>query len=215
MVLLVRKVSTGAQRGIGAAVAAGGAILAFYFYRSYAPVNAVAPEIFQQFNPYFVVFLTPVVVGLFTFLRSRGKEPSTPRKIGIGMILAAIGFLVMIFSSIGLPSPASLEGAPSPDRVSAYWLMSSYFTLTIAELFLSPMGISFVSKVAPPRFQGLMQGGWLAATALGNKLLFVGSTMWGRYELVYVWAFFVVCCLISAAFIFAMVKKLEAATSES
>ena len=129
------------------------------------------------------------------------------------MVLAAIGFIIMVISSISLLSPAELAGVPSPDRVSPYWLISTYLILTIAELFLSPMGLSFVSKVAPPRFQGLMQGGWLGATALGNQLLFVGSSMWVVFSLWQVWAVFVVCCLISAAFIFSILKRLEAATS--
>ena len=215
VVLLARRASTTIHRGIGLALAGGGAAMSWYLYGTYADSNPIEAEIFQQFNPYFVVFLTPVVVGLFTWLRNKGKEPSTPRKIGIGMILAAIGFAIMIFGSFGLVSPADLAGTPSPDRISPYWLMSTYFTLTVAELFLSPMGISFVSKVSPPRFQGLMQGGWLGATALGNQLLFIGSSMWVRFDIWMVWCVFVVCCLISATFIFSILKKLEAATSDA
>jgi POT family proton-dependent oligopeptide transporter len=90
--------------------------------------------------------------------------------------------------------------------------MSSYLILTIAELFLSPMGLSFVSKVAPSRFQGLMQGGWLLATAIGNKLLFVGSLLWGKTELWQLWLVFIFCCLASAAFIFSIIRRLEGAT---
>jgi len=214
-VFLARRTSTGLQRGVGGGLLAAGGAAAWYLYGTYKDLNPIDPEIYQQFNPYFVVFLTPVVVGLFGWLRDRGREPSAPRKIGIGMILAAVGFVVMIFGSIGLTSPAELGDAPSPERVSAYWLMSSYFILTIAELFLSPMGLSFVSKVAPPRFQGLMQGGWLAATAIGNKLLFVGSSLWVRVDIWLVWLIFVVCCLVSVAFIFSILKKLEAATSDA
>ena len=212
VVLLVRKASATHHRLIGALLAGGGAAMAWYLYGTYPLVNSIEAEIFQQFNPYFVVFLTPVIVGLFAWLNARNMEPSTPRKIGIGMILAAIGFVIMLVGAVGLPSPFELAGAPSPDRVSPYWLLSTYFTLTVAELFLSPMGISFVSKVAPPRFQGLMQGGWLGATALGNQLLFIGSSMWVAFDLWMVWLVFVVCCMISATFIFSIVKKLEAAT---
>ena len=97
-------------------------------------------------------------------------------------------------------------------RVSPSWLISSYLILTIAELFLSPMGLSFVSKVSPVRFQGLMQGGWLLATATGNKLLFVGGYFWDKIELWQLWAIFVVCCLLSAAFIFSIMKRLERTT---
>jgi POT family proton-dependent oligopeptide transporter len=101
---------------------------------------------------------------------------------------------------------------PDSSRVVPYWLMSSYLVLTIAELFLSPMGLSFVSKVAPPRFQGLMQGGWLLATAVGNKFLFIGSDFWGKLDLWQLWAIFVVCCLLSAVFIFSIMKRLERVT---
>jgi POT family proton-dependent oligopeptide transporter len=213
--LLLRKASTGLHRGIGAALVLVGGGGGYALVRSYAPSNAIEPEIFQQFNPFFVVFLTPVVVGFFAWLRARGKEPSTPRKIGIGMVLAAIGFVIMAVGSMSLLAPASLAGAPSPDRISAQWLISTYLVLTVAELFLSPMGISFVSKVAPPRFQGLMQGGWLGATALGNQLLFVGSSMWVRLQIWQVWLIFVVCCLLSAGFIFGILKRLEGATGGS
>lgn len=215
VIFLVQKGATAGKRALGAGMAVAGAVLAYLLHGSYAEQNLIEPEIFQQFNPYFVVFLTPVVVAFFAWLRARNLEPSTPRKIGIGMVLAAVAFLVMVASSISLLSPAELGGAVSPDRVSPYWLISTYLILTVAELFLSPMGISFVSKVAPPRFQGLMQGGWLGATALGNQLLVVGSLMWVRFEVWQVWATFVVCCLISAAFIFSILKRLESATSNS
>ncbi|MEJ2595229.1 MAG: peptide MFS transporter [bacterium] len=174
--------------------------------------SRIEPELFQQFNPIFIVFLTPVIIGFFAYLKKRNKEPSTPRKIGIGMIIAALGFVLMIFASIGLVSPNDLGGEPAPGRVSVYWLIDTYLILTIAELFLSPIGISFVSKVSPPRFQGLMQGGWLFATAIGNKLLFVGSSLWVRIELWQLWTVFVVCCLLSAVFIFSIMKRLERLT---
>jgi len=156
-----------------------------------------------------------VIVGFFAWQRSRDAEPSTPRKIGIGMLLAALGFVVILLGSFNLVSPSDLDGAPSPDRVSPYWLISTYLVLTVAELFLSPMGLSFVSKVSPPRFQGMMQGGWLFATAIGNKLLFVGSEMWVRIEVWQVWLIFIVCCLISAAFIFSILKRLERVTKKA
>ena len=173
--------------------------------------NSISPEIFQSFNPLFIVALTFPVMGAFAWLAKKGIEPSTPKKIGIGMVIAAIGFIIVLISSIGLPSPSSLAGAPvnELDRVSPYWLISSYLILTIAELFLSPMGLSFVSKVAPSRFQGLMQGGWLLATAVGNKLLVVGTILWDKVGLGTLWLVFIVCCLISAAFIFSIIKRLE------
>ncbi len=173
--------------------------------------NSISPEVFQSFNPLFIVALTFPVMAAFGWLSKKGIEPSTPKKIGIGMIIAAIGFIVVLISSIGLQSPSSLAGAPvnELDRVSPYWLISSYLILTVAELFLSPMGLSFVSKVAPSRFQGLMQGGWLLATAVGNKLLVVGTILWDKVELTTLWLVFIICCLVSAAFIFSILKRLE------
>jgi proton-dependent oligopeptide transporter, POT family len=173
--------------------------------------NSISPEVFQSFNPLFIVALTFPVMGAFAWLAKKGIEPSTPKKIGIGMIIAAIGFIVVLISSTGLPSPSSLAGAPVNEaaRVSPYWLISSYLILTIAELFLSPMGLSFVSKVAPSRFQGLMQGGWLLATAVGNKLLVAGAILWDKVALSTLWLVFIVCCLVSALFIFSILKRLE------
>ena len=200
------------NKGIGAVLTIAGSYLVYYFYSKMPAQNPIEPEIFQQFNPLFIVALTPFIVWFFSWLRNRNIEPSTPRKIGIGMILAAVGFSVLIASSIGLVSQVDLAGEPSPERISAHWLIVTYLVLTFAELFLSPMGISFVSKVSPPRFQGLMQGGWLGATAVGNLLLWIGSSMYIRLELWQVWLIFVVCCLSSAIFIFSIMKRLEAAT---
>jgi len=212
IVMLVQKKSSSMNKAIGAGLTIVGAYLVYYFFKGMPAANPIEPEIFQQFNPLFIVALTPVVVWFFAWLRNRNIEPSTPKKIGIGMILAALGFSVMIASSIGLVSQVNLAGEPSPERISAHWLISTYLVLTFAELFLSPMGISFVSKVSPPRFQGLMQGGWLGAAAVGNSLLWIGSSMYIRLELWQVWLIFVVCCLVSAAFIFSIMKRLEDVT---
>ncbi|MCE4565451.1 peptide MFS transporter [Maribellus sp. CM-23] len=213
IVLLVRK-GTSKQRMIGLAMTIAFGALAFFLYNKAAGNNDIQPEVFQSFNPLFIVSLTFLVSGIFTWLSDRGKEPSTPRKIGIGMIIAAFGFLLMVVGSLDIVSPFELNGSPVPDssRISPYWLMNSYLILTVAELFLSPMGLSFVSKVSPPRFQGLMQGGWLLATAVGNKLLGIGSFFWDKIEIWQLWAIFVVCCLLSAAFIFTIMKRLERLT---
>lgn len=214
LVMLLSKKMKKQMRILGGVLFAGLGFLTWYFYSHGNPENAIAPEIFQSFNPLFIVSLTFLVMGIFTWLANRGKEPSTPKKIGIGMIIASFGFLIMLVASLDVVSPVQLQGEAVPDtsRVSPYWLMSSYLVLTIAELFLSPMGLSFVSKVSPVRFQGLMQGGWLLATAVGNKLLGIGSYFWDRLELWQLWAIFVVCCLASAAFIFSIMKRLERLT---
>ncbi|WP_297091767.1 peptide MFS transporter [uncultured Draconibacterium sp.] len=213
LVLLVKKGEL-KTRVIGGIMFVVAGTITYLFYHQAEASNDIQPEVFQSFNPLFIVALTFLVSGIFTWLADRGKEPSTPRKIGIGMIIAAVGFLIMVIGSFDIVSPFELNGNPVPDssRVSTYWLMNSYLVLTIAELFLSPMGLSFVSKVSPARFQGLMQGGWLLATAVGNKLLGIGSYFWEKIEIWQLWAIFVVCCLISAAFIFAIMKRLERLT---
>jgi POT family proton-dependent oligopeptide transporter len=211
LVLMVRK-------GVGKIVRLSGGLLlvvalviAYFKIVNAANMNAISPEIFQSFNPLFVVALTFPVMGFFAWLNKKNIEPSVPRKIGFGMIIAAAGFIILLISSLNLSSPHELNGSPVPDadRVSSYWLISIYLVLTVAELFLSPMGLSFVSKVAPSRFQGLMQGGWLLATAVGNKLLFVGTLLWDKVQLWQLWLVFILCCLTSAAFIFSILKRLE------
>ncbi|KAF0233537.1 MAG: major facilitator, partial [Prolixibacteraceae bacterium] len=220
IVLLFNKAKTLKLAGVAMTLVFGA--LVWFFMSGFESSNPIAPEVFQSFNPLFIVALTFPVMGVFTWLRSKNMEPSTPRKIGIGMVIAAVGFVVILVGSIGLVSPHELQfiengvtkynPVPDSSRVVPYWLISSYLVLTIAELFLSPMGLSFVSKVAPPRFQGLMQGGWLLATAVGNKFLFVGSDFWGKLDLWQLWAIFVVCCLLSAVFIFSIMKRLETVT---
>jgi dipeptide/tripeptide permease len=343
--------SESAKGKIFSGVLASG-VLAFLVYRAMgiAPTaeESVAAPIFQQFNPFYVVALTPVSMAIFGSLARKGKEPSAPRKIAFGMLVAAIGFAIMAFGSQGLNTPneqqraiafnkaeafaakcytiapnvdalkeadgkanadikaaqdfmgklndktrpvftdvynaacviaaaevanevveetavveepvveetvaevvetpaveeaeAVAEVVETPEvvevvettstevaeaeatlaaikadtkeekRTSPYWLIFTYLVLTFAELLLSPMGISFVSKVAPPKLKGLMMGGWFVATAIGNMLVAVGGFLWAGIPLWSVWAVFIALCLISALFMFAMMKRLESAT---
>lgn len=178
---------------------------------------AILPQIFQQFNPFYVVALTPVSLAIFGALAKKGKEPSAPRKIAYGMIVAAIGFGVMALASRGLASPTELgqTGGVSNQLVSPNWLISTYLVLTFGELLLSPMGISFVSKVAPPKYKGLMMGLWFGATAIGNYLTAVVGYIWeSGLTLWLIWGVLILVCLVSAAFMFLMMKRLEKATSE-
>ena len=297
----------------------------------------VAAPIFQQFNPCFVVGLTPISVALFGWLGARGKEPSAPRKIAYGMIVAAIGFGVMIFASLGIePLEAQvtekfnidesmkakteeidkeaqklidartakfnetkeqiqtelskrqkqvddqaaaqlaqattvkdkseinksaavlkannsgqyeqiteiarlaydnevngIKSAAAQQKIQAQtvakmakaevegqieqggllvspgWLILTYLVLTFAELLLSPMGISFVSKVAPPQYKGMMMGGWFVATAVGNFLTVIPALLWCKVPLYVVWTTLAVLCLVSFIFIFSQMKRLE------
>ena len=340
------------------------AVLAILVYRATGITSSteveVAAPIFQQFNPFYVVALTPVSMAIFGALARKGKEPSAPRKIAFGMLVAAIGFAIMAFGSQGLNTPdqqqraiainkaedfatkcytvaadvealkaidvkamaetekatettteveaeakmsenvkaaqdfmsklndktrpvftevynaqcvvcaekpvevaevapvaevaevapvaevaevaevapvaevaevvevaevapamtveeakavlTGYEGDKKETRTSPYWLIFTYLILTFAELLLSPMGISFVSKVAPPKYKGLMMGGWFVATAIGNLLVSVGGFLWAGLPLWSVWTVFIVLCLISALFMFVMMKRLESAT---
>ncbi|MBQ5829412.1 MAG: peptide MFS transporter [Alistipes sp.] len=297
--------SEGAKAKIFSGVLAS-AILAFLVYRAMgieatAEISVAAP-IFQQFNPFYVVALTPVSMAIFGSLARKGKEPSAPRKIAYGMLVAAIGFMIMAVGSNGLNTPneqqraiavdkaeafakeyytvaataedfetlkgdaevaatikpatdfmgklnkntrpvffdvynasvtvlkaneaedntavaeaedslAAIKADTKPEtRTSPYWLIFTYLILTFAKLLLSPMGISFVSKVAPPKLKGLMMGGWFVATAIGNMLVAVGGFLWAGLPLWSVWTVFIVLCLISALFMFIMMKRLEAVT---
>ena len=175
------------------------------------------PQQFQQFNPFFVVALTPVSMAVFGALAKRDKEPSSPKKIGLGMIVAGLGFAIMAMASVHLLSPAELKatGGVSSTLVSPNWLISTYLVLTFAELLLSPIGISFVTKVAPPKYKGMMMGCWFCVTAIGNYLTSVIAKIWGTgMPLWMVWGVLVVLCLLSATFIFSIMKKLESATKE-
>lgn len=191
------------------------AVLTYLRYSTYPEVSPFQPQRFQHFNPFFIVALSPLVIGVFSYLNKIGKEPSAPRKIGIGMLLTAASFSILVIASLRLPSPAELGGRVAPPEylVSVYWLISTYFLLTIAELFLSPMGISFVSRVAPPKYKGLMQGGWFAATATGNYLVGLVGYLWMKVPLWALWSILVVACLLSAAFMFSIMKRLEKAAS--
>ena len=180
----------------------------WYFYSvTPDPLTGIQPQEYQQFNPFYVVALTPFSLAFFGWLAKRKSEPSAPRKIGYGMIMAAVAYGVMLVGSLAITG--------TPASVSPNWLISTYLLLTFAELLLSPMGISFVSKVAPPKLKGSMMGGWFAATAVGNYLVSIPMLLWGKISTAMLWGILVTICLVSAAFIFSIMKKLEAATSDS
>ena len=170
---------------------------------------AILPQQFQQFNPFFVVALTPVSLAIFGALAKKGKEPNAPHKIGLGMLVAACGFIIMALGSFGLPTPNDLAAGAHADLVSPNLLISTYLVLTFGELLLSPMGISFVSKVAPPKYKGMMMGGWFVATAVGNYLVAIIGYLWGGIPLWIVWSVLICLCLLSALFIFSIMKKLD------
>ncbi len=137
-------------------------------------ISVWSTNLSQSINPGWVIILTPLVVAFFTWLRRRKKEPSTPTKIAFGLFVSALSALVML--------AAVKAGENGAEKVSVWWLIGCYGVITIGELFLSPMGLSLVSKLSPPRITALMMGGWFLSTSIGNKLSGVLASMWDKYE---------------------------------
>lgn len=209
---------TSKGKTVAAVVCLAAAGLLGYKYTCVSGTTAIDAPIFQQFNPFFVVALTPVSMAIFGALAKRGKEPSAPVKIALGMLVAAVAYVVMSVACYGLPVPefaesvnAAGEAVKTPLHmadVTPNLLVSTYLILTFAELLLSPMGISFVSKVAPPKYKGMMMGGWFVATALGNFLVAIPGWLWG-IQLWILWLVLAGLCLLSYLFISSQMKKLK------
>ena len=196
---------TSKARIINAIVIAVGVCILGYNYVNLEPEISLSAPIFQQFNACFVVMLTPVSIALFGWLAKKGKEPKAPVKIGLGMLVAGAAYLLMTLSCIGLPATDHPNHVAD---VTPNLLISTYLILTFAELLLSPIGISLVTKVAPPKYKGMMMGGWFVATALGNKLVSIPGHMWDM-DLTIVWGTLMCICLVAALFIFSIIKKLN------
>ncbi|MDD3405443.1 MAG: peptide MFS transporter [Paludibacteraceae bacterium] len=189
------------------------------FARDFVITSSIPPEIWQAVNPFFVIALTPIIMWIFGALSRRGKEVSTPKKIAIGMGIAALAYLFLaIFSAVkSYPSGEEFRAMDialqTPMKAGPWVLIVTYFFLTVAELFISPLGLSFVSKVAPKNLQGLCQGLWLGATAVGNLLIWIGPLMYNNFSSQWMcWAVFLAVCLISMSVMFGMVKWLEKVT---
>ncbi|MBO8483916.1 MAG: peptide MFS transporter [Bacteroidetes bacterium] len=192
------------------------------FARDFVTTDSIAPEIWQAVNPFFVIVLTPIVMWVFSTLRKkRGKDISTPRKIAIGMLIAGIAYLFLtVFAAVmGYPSGEEFRSldvaAQNAVKAGPWVLIVTYFFLTVAELFISPLGLSFVSKVAPKNLQGICQGLWLGATAVGNLLIWIGPLMYNSFSHQWMcWLVFMVICLISMGVMLGMVKWLERITMD-
>ena len=191
------------------------------FARDFIVTSSIPPEIWQAVNPFFVIVLTPIIMAIFGALARRGRSISTPRKIAIGMAIAAIAYVFLAILSMinGFPSGdefrAMDQTAQNAMKSGAWVLIVTYFFLTVAELFISPLGLSFVSKVAPKHLQGLCQGLWLGATAIGNLLIWIGPLMYNKIPLWQCWTVFAIVCIISMGIMLAMVKWLERVAHES
>ena len=180
--------------------------------------DSIAPEIWQAVNPFFVIVLTPVIMWIFARFTAKGNPISTPRKIAYGMGIAGIAYLFLAVYSLVQNYPSADQFTVMADSVKAglkagpWVLIVTYFFLTVAELFISPLGLSFVSKVAPKHLQGLCQGLWLGATAVGNGLLWIGPLIYNVWPIWICWTVFLIVCLISMGVMYAMVNWLERVT---
>ncbi|HRI08016.1 MAG TPA: peptide MFS transporter [Nannocystaceae bacterium] len=166
-------------------------------------LRLISTELFQSINPFCIIWLTPLVVGAFAWMRRRGSEPSTPGKISLGLFITGLSTLVMV--------AAVFAGDNGAVKISGWWLVSSYIVITVGELCLSPMGLSLVSKLSPPRITALMMGGWFLSTSIGNKLSGLLAGLWGTYENKA--TFFLInfaACVVAAGAIFLMLPRLKA-----
>ena len=169
-------------------------------------VTLLSPELYQSVNPFFVILLTPLVVGLFAWLRQRGAEPSTPAKIAWGMVITAVSTLFMI--------AAVWVTAGGQTKASGWWLVGTYGVITVGELFLSPMGLALVSKLSPTRVTAVMMGGWFLATAIGNKLAGVLAGFWETIPLIQIFLINGVAALLAAVAIALMVPRIRRVMDE-
>ena len=191
------------------------------FARDFVSTSSIPPEIWQCINPFLVVILTPLIMWMFASFVRKGKEVSTPKKIAFGMGIAACAYLFLMLLCMinGYPSVNEFRGMPvetaAAMKVGPWALIVTYFFLTVAELFISPLGLSFVSKIAPKHIQGICQGLWLSATAIGNLLILLGPVLYnGMSNLWMCWLVFLLVCAIAMIVMFGMLKWLEKITAQ-
>ena len=169
----------------------------------------VSGTISNAINPAWILVLSFPLVALWRWLGERGKEPSTPMKMTIGMMLTGISFFILY--SAAKIGEATVTGSDMyAYKVSPGWLIASYGVVTLGELLLSPMGLSLVSKVAPKRSRGMMMGGWFVATAIGNKLTAIG-VYWTRWPHSTFFAVLGLMCVATAAILLGLLKPLKKA----
>lgn len=165
-------------------------------------------ELFQSINPLFIVLLTLIFVPFFGFLRKRNKEPTTATKFGMALFISGLSSLVMVFAILSVPS-VYLE------KTSPYWLWGTYFVFTISEIFLSPIGLSLVSKLAPARLTALLMGGWFLSTAIGGKIAGVMTSFWDEFtDKKVFFLILVIAAFIGGILIFSRLKSLNRIVKE-
>ncbi len=180
--------------------------LTLTFWAENATDTSLNPEVFQSVNPLFILLFTPLVVPFWAFLRKRRREPSTATKMGIGMLLTAVSYGIMVVAAV-------IGG--NYGKVSVSWLISTYAVITVGELFLSPMGLSLVSKLAPWKVRGMMMGGWFAATAIGNYLSGLLGSFWDQMLHSNFFFILVLSSLIAACILFDLLHFLNPVIHEA
>lgn len=169
-------------------------------------VTLISTELFQSINPFFIIILTPLVVGFWGMLRTRGQEPSTPAKIAWGLVITALSALVMV--------AAVMANSGGAEKASPWWLVGSYFLITVGELCLSPMGLSLVSRLAPARVGAAMMGGWFLATSIGNKLAGVLAGFWDKLPLAAIFGINAAAAALAAVAIALMTPRIRQIMAE-
>jgi POT family proton-dependent oligopeptide transporter len=166
-------------------------------------VKLVNTEIFESIGPFFIVTLTPLLVALFQYLRKRNREPTTASKFGIALLLSGLSSIVMLFAVLSVPSIYQFKVSPG-------WLWGTYFVITAAEIFLSPIGLSLVSKLAPARLTALLMGGWFLTMSLGSKVAGLMTSSWDKFpdKRVYFIIWFI-AAVIGSALIFSRIRSLN------
>lgn len=216
LILLLKK-NPMKTRFIGLGLAAIGAIFLIYRYNSFPETNAIGPELFMAFNSIFIVLLTPLILTFFAYLKKRGKEPSSPSKITIGLFITSASFIILLVASLGLPKVGTLVGGviDSVRAISPYYIITFNLIITVGELFLSPIGLSFVSKVAPPKLRGSMQAGWLIAMGAGTLLAGAAGII---FEFAGPWQYFAIMIIflaLAGILMKVFLKKIKKVTGDS
>jgi POT family proton-dependent oligopeptide transporter len=171
--------------------------------RPQGEIKVANTELFQSLNPLFIVLLTLFFVPFFGFLRKRGKEPTTASKFGMALFISGLSALVMVFAIMSVPSIYTHKTSP-------YWLALSYFVFTISEIFLSPIGLSLVSKLAPARLTALLMGGWFLSTSIGGKIAGVMTGFWDDFtDKKIFFLILVVAAFIGGILIYSRIKSLN------
>ena len=176
------------------------------------PSNGVAKvgntELFQSINPFFIVAFTPLLIMFFAYMARRGKPVSTARKFAWALIISGLSALVMVFAVMSVPSIYT-------HKASSVWLFLTYGVFTVSEICLSPIGLSFVSKLSPPRLTALMMGGWFLSTSLGGKVAGVMASFWDKIpDKKLFFGIITIAAILGGLLIFSKIKSLEQITRE-